>query len=46
MFKFLTCPLATFVGFCVDGWVRIQIHGLLKIAIALSSLSCLPYLLW
>jgi hypothetical protein len=46
MFKFLTCALSTSVGSCVDGWVHIQIHGLLKIAIALFSLSCLPYLLW
>lgn len=46
MFKFVTFGLATSVGFSADGSVLIQMHGLLKIAIALSSLSCLQYLLW
>jgi hypothetical protein len=29
----------------VDGWEHIQTHGLLKVAIALFSHSCSPYLM-
>jgi hypothetical protein len=38
---FLTCTLAAFVGFYVDGWEHTQIHGFLELATALFSLSCL-----
>jgi hypothetical protein len=34
-----------FLGFYVDGWEHIQIHGLLKVAIALFYPSCFPYLM-